>query len=46
MARERKMTVDEKGFNESMEKQKLKAKEAGRFNQGKTSLSGSLFLMG
>ena len=35
MARERKMTVDEKGFNESMEKQKLKAKEAGRFNQGK-----------
>ena len=34
MARERKMTVDEKGFNESMEKQKLKAKEAGRFNQG------------
>ena len=33
MAREKDMTVDEIGFNESMDRQKKQAKEAGKFNQ-------------
>ena len=33
MAREKDMSVDEIGFNESMDRQKKQAKEAGKFNQ-------------
>ena len=33
MAREKDMSVDEAGFNESMDRQKKQAKEAGRFTQ-------------
>ena len=33
MAREKDMSVDEIGFNESMDRQKKQAKEAGQFNQ-------------
>ena len=33
MAREKDMRVDEIGFNESMDRQKKQAKEAGKFNQ-------------
>jgi len=38
MARERKLTVDEKGFNVAMAKQKKRAKEAGKFKVGTTTI--------
>jgi len=37
MARERELTVDEKGFNVAMAEQKKKAKEAGKFKVGTTT---------
>ena len=38
MARERELTVDEKGFNVAMAKQKKRAKEAGKFKVGTTTI--------
>ena len=38
MAHERKLTVDEKGFNVAMAKQKKRAKEAGKFKVGTTTI--------